>query len=94
MITIPANFNPQIPTRGTGDFRNHLISFPELQSCRKVENLNIDDWKYLESAAGFEPRTGKRANYVVSDEVGKLWVIDTCGEAFAVDVHLAKGIAP
>lgn len=68
------------------------IHFPDRQSCRKVENLDVDDWAYLESAAGFEPRTGKRADSIVSDEVGRLWIIDTCGEAFAVDMQLAKGV--
>ena len=68
------------------------VSFPELQLCRKVENLSVDNWAYLESAAGFEPRTGKRSDSLVSDETGRLWIVDTCGEAFAVDVHLAKGV--
>ena len=70
------------------------INFPELQSCRKIKNLTVEDWSYLESAAGFDPRCGKLYDSIASDETGKLWIIDTCGDAYPVDITLAVAVKP
>jgi hypothetical protein len=50
-----------------------------------VTDLSLDQWRALEAAANFTPCSGRRADSLVTDEIGRLWIIDTCGEAHAVD---------
>ena len=50
-----------------------------------VNDLTPQDWRDLESAANFKPCSGRRLDQVVSNELGHLWLIDTTGEAHAVD---------
>ncbi len=54
-------------------------------SVTSVTDLSVDQWKALEAAANFQPCSGRRADSLVTDELGRLWIIDTCSEAHAVD---------
>lgn len=51
----------------------------------EVEELTGPQWAEIEAAAGFRGCSGCRADSVVADETGRLWLIDTTGEAHEVD---------
>jgi hypothetical protein len=57
-----------------------------------LEDLRHDDWRALEAAAGFQPCCGRSSDSVVADDRGELYIIDTCGQAHAVDPAKAMGV--
>ncbi len=54
-------------------------------SVTAVTDMSVEQWKALEAAAGFKPCSGRRADSLVTDEEGRLWILDTRGEAHAVN---------
>ena len=50
-----------------------------------VDDLTTHDWRDMEDAASFKPCSGRRLDQVVTNEIGHLWLIDTTGQAHAVD---------
>jgi hypothetical protein len=54
-------------------------------SVTAVAELSVEQWEAMEAAARFKPCSGRRADSLVADEIGRLWIIDTCCEAHAVD---------
>ena len=52
---------------------------------RAVNDLSGEDWTAMCDAARFRPVSGRRADELVSNELGHLYIIDTTGEAHAVD---------
>jgi hypothetical protein len=50
-----------------------------------VSDLSGSDWSAICEAARFRPVSGRRADELVSNELGHLYVIDTTGESHAVD---------
>ena len=59
-----------------------------------VENLTNEDMQEIEKAAKFRSVCGRRADSILSDETGLLWLIDSCGESHAVDPHCFVAVRP
>jgi hypothetical protein len=57
-----------------------------------VEDLTPQQWTAIQDAAGFRGVSGRRADSLVADEQGHLWVIDSTGHAHAVDQMRFVGV--
>ena len=61
---------------------------------RPVAELSTSDWLDICDAAKFHSVCGNRMDEIVSCETGTLYVIDSCGEAHAVDPLLFVAVPP
>ena len=59
-----------------------------------AEDLTPAQWAEIQAAAGFRSVSGRRAGELVAEDGGRLWLIDSCNEAHAVDPLWFVGVAP
>jgi hypothetical protein len=52
---------------------------------KNFNDLTTSDWSAIKAAAKFTPVSGCRANDLVTDENGNLFIIDTTNNAHPVD---------
>ena len=61
-----------------------------------ISVIDLDDqqWLEIQAAAQFSPGTGRRANDLVANDLGHLYLVDTCDEAHHVNPLLFVAVRP